>query len=99
MNAAARHQEFARLHAITRARQRHGLRLTLKDIRCLEERLRADEGEVLRPLQDGCRVVRIRFLFDYLVVLFDPELDCIRTVLPRHCREWRRRPSENSEAQ
>jgi hypothetical protein len=97
MNAQARHREYARLHAIKRARQRHGIRLSMCEVRALEERLRAHEGEVLRPLQDGCRVVRIRFLFDHIVVLFDPALDCIRTVLPRHCREWRHRPSERVE--
>ena len=94
MNALALHREHARQHTIRRARERHGIQLSLSALTTLEERLRAGEGVLLRPDPDGCRVMLIRFLFDQITVVFDPELDCIKTVLPRFCREFRRRPSE-----
>lgn len=93
MNAIAAQQKIARKHAVMRAKERHGIRLTPGELATLEDRLRAGQGEVLRVLPDRCRFVRIRLLFDHIVVVFDPELDCIRTVLPRNCREWRERPS------
>ena len=94
MSAIATLVEHRRLHVIKRARERLGLRLSQKDIATLEERLRAGQGESLRLNRDGSRVVRINFQFEPVIVAFDPRLDCILTVLPRHCREWKLRPSE-----
>jgi hypothetical protein len=96
MNAAeiAFHRKMARRHATTRCRERHNIDLRPRDLASLETRIREGDGEIIRVLPDGRRTIRIRFLFDLLMVSFDPELDCIVTVLPRHCREWRSRPSE-----
>lgn len=92
MDAAVR--QDTRAHALKRARQRYGIRLSERDLAGLEERVRDGGGELLRLDSDGCRVVLVRFLFDQLTVVFDPERDCIVTVLPRYCREFKRRPSE-----
>ena len=96
MNAAETefHRKMARRHATMRCRERHNIELTPRDLDSLEARIREGEGETVRILPDGRRTIRIRFLFDRLMVSFDPVLDCIVTVLPRHCRERRARPSD-----
>lgn len=98
MNAAetAAHRKMARRHAMNRCRERHNIDLTLQGLDSLEARIRDGEGQIIRLLPDGRQTIRIRFLFDQLTVSFDPELDCIVTVLPRFCHERRRRPSEET---
>lgn len=81
------HSDNARQHARRRARERLGLVLGRRDLQSLEARIRDGEGQLVRSCTDGRRVVRIRFLFDELVVVFDPALDCIVTVLPPGCRD------------
>lgn len=101
MNAAetATHRKIARRHAMKRCRERHNIVLEPRDLDSLEARIRDGEGEIIRVLPDKRRTVRIRFLFDQLMVCFDPVLDCIVTVLPRGCRERRRRPGSDDRGQ
>lgn len=89
MTAEAIHRENARKHAIRRCRERHNVELRPADLDNMEDRIRSGDAVVLRLEPDGKRVVRVRMLFDHLIVVFDPTLDCVVTVLADDCREGR----------
>lgn len=98
MNVAetATHRKIARRHAMRRCRERHNIEMSPRDLDSLEARIRAGAGQIVRVLPDKRQTIRIRFMYDQLMVCFDPVLDCIVTVLPRACRERRPRPSEKT---
>ncbi|MFQ5774016.1 MAG: hypothetical protein ACE5GS_05835 [Kiloniellaceae bacterium] len=79
-----------RRHALRRAWQRLGLALARPDLRAIERRVADGEAALVRRHDDGRAVYRARWRNRPVYVVYDHDLGCAVTFLPKG---WAERPT------
>lgn len=75
-------------HAITRARERFGLNLTIDDLRQIVAKIVCKLSKLQARLPGGCERHAVHHRDVILPVVFDPERGLVVTILPPSVRFW-----------
>lgn len=76
------HADAARVHAMRRAWQRHGLAIARADLMSAERRIGGGDATLICACVDQRQAWRVKIKGTTLVVIFDHALNVIVTVLP-----------------